>query len=93
MAHAESRDGDEAWSLDEARAQVRAMVSSPLLYVGAVTVVVANELVEWLVGWAGLAEVVGTLLLFPVTLAVLYAQLVLLAYYRRGRSRRDRRTG
>lgn len=63
----------------------RAMTASPLLYVGAVTVVAANEFVELLVegGYAG--ETVAVVAMIPVTLALLYAQLLALAYYRRGR--------
>ncbi|WP_440990606.1 hypothetical protein [Haloarchaeobius baliensis] len=63
----------------------RAMTASPLLYIGAVTVVVANELAALLVGGGYLSETVGALALFPIALVLLYVQLLALAYYRRDR--------
>ena len=63
----------------------RAMTASPLLYIGAVTVVVANELGDLLVEQTALSETLGALALFPIALVLLYAQLVALAYYRRAR--------
>lgn len=57
--------------------QARRFTGSPLLYVGAVTVVASHELVSWL----PLSDIHVALALFPVTLAVLYAQLLLLATY------------
>lgn len=64
----------------------RTMTASPLLYVGAVTVVGAHEFVEWV----PLSEPTETLALFPITLLLLYAQLTALAYYERKRYRRCR---
>jgi len=58
------------------------MTCSPLLYVGAITVVVANEAVEQFVEWGLLGESLATLVLFPVTLALLYAQLFVVAFVR-----------
>ena len=65
----------------ELYANARRMVASPLLYIGAITVVAAHEIVERLVEWAALSEFYGTLALFPITLALLYGQLMALAYY------------
>lgn len=65
----------------------RSMTASPLLYIGAVTVVVGNGLVDLLVDGGYVSTTVGALALFPVALALLYAQLLALAYYRRGRDR------
>jgi len=55
------------------------MAASPLLYIGAVTVVAGTEIAEWL----PLSEFYSTLALFPIALVLLYAQLGLLAYLRR----------
>ncbi|MFD1644341.1 hypothetical protein [Haloarchaeobius litoreus] len=63
----------------------RAMTTSPLLYIGAVTVVVGNELAELLVEGGYVPETVGALALFPIALGLLYAQLLVLASYRRRR--------
>ncbi|SDM94412.1 hypothetical protein SAMN05192554_11042 [Haloarchaeobius iranensis] len=67
------------------------MAASPLLYVGAVTVVVANELAELLVSGGYASQTVDALALFPIALALLYAQLLALAYYRRRRGSEPRR--
>ena len=69
----------------------RAMAASPLLYVGAVTVVVGNELAELLVEGGHVSQTVGALALFPIALGLLYAQLLALAYYRRRRGDERRR--
>ncbi|ELZ29147.1 hypothetical protein C475_02984 [Halosimplex carlsbadense 2-9-1] len=60
-------------------AEAQSMAASPLLYIGAVTVVVGTEVAEWL----PLGDLYSTLALFPVALALLYGQLTLLAYLRR----------
>lgn len=67
------------------------MTHSPLLYVGAVTVVSATEIVGWLVESGLLGETWATVVLFPVTLGLLYAQLLALAYYRRSRGTDENR--
>jgi len=56
-------------------AEARSMAASPALYVGAVTVVVANEVVEWL----PLSDTAAALALFPIALALLYGQLLVVA--------------
>lgn len=66
-------------------ARVRTMTASPLIYIGAVTVVGAHELV----GWLPLSERYAILALLPITLALLYGQLAVLAYYERTDHRRD----
>lgn len=68
---------------DDLFATVRSLTASPLLYIGAITVVVAIEVAELLPVtdfWMALAT-------FPVSLALLYGQLALLVLYR------DRRGG
>ncbi|QLH76545.1 hypothetical protein HZS55_04155 [Halosimplex rubrum] len=60
-------------------AEAKSMAASPLLYVGAVTVVVGTEIAEWL----PLGDFYSTLALFPIALVLLYGQLTLLAYLRR----------
>ncbi|QLH80715.1 hypothetical protein [Halosimplex pelagicum] len=60
-------------------AEAKSMTASPLLYVGAITVVVGTEVAEWL----PLSDFHSTLALFPIALALLYGQLGLLAYLRR----------
>lgn len=75
-------------STQKLAARVRRMTASPLLYVGAITVVGVNELVEWLVEWHVLSEPHRTIALLPVTLALLYGQLTALAYYERKGHRR-----
>jgi hypothetical protein len=70
----------------------RIMAASPLLYIGAITVVVGNELAELLVEGGYLPETLGALALFPIALALLYGQLLALAYYRRERDREPGRT-
>ena len=69
----------------------RAMTASPLLYIGAVTVVVGNELAALLVDAGYLSETVGALALFPIALVLLYVQLLALATYRRHRGGDPRR--
>jgi len=59
--------------------EAKSMAASPLLYVGAVTVVVGTEIAEWL----PLGDFYSTLALFPVALVLLYGQLGALAYLRR----------
>ena len=61
----------------------RALTASPLLYIGAVTVVVGNELAALLVDGGYLSQTGGALALFPIALVLLYAQLLALAYVRR----------
>ncbi|WP_254524369.1 hypothetical protein [Natrinema caseinilyticum] len=61
------------------------MTASPLLYVGAITIVGAHELLEWL----PLSEPAETLVLLPITLLRLSAQLMALAYTERKGYRRD----
>lgn len=63
----------------------RSMTASPLLYIGAITVVVGNELAELLVEAGHVSQTVGALALFPIALVLLYAQLLALASYRRAR--------
>jgi hypothetical protein len=60
-------------------AEAQSMAASPLLYVGAVTVVVGHEIAEWL----PLGDLSTSLALFPIGLALLYGQLALLAVLRR----------
>jgi len=60
-------------------ATVRALTASPLLYVGAVTVVAGTEIV----GRLPLPEFWQALVLFPLALVLLYAQLAALVLYRR----------
>ncbi|QPV64699.1 hypothetical protein I7X12_08875 [Halosimplex litoreum] len=60
-------------------AEAKSMAASPLLYVGAVTVVAGTELAEWL----PLSDFYSTLALFPIAVVLLYGQLTLLAYLRR----------
>ena len=80
---------DEEWSLRQITSRARSMTASPLLYIGAITVVVANEIIEWLVEWYLLPEFYGALALFPIVLALLYGQLAVLAVYeRKGYQRR-----
>lgn len=74
--------------LDELRDRVRSMTASPLLYVGGVTVVLAHEITDWVAASMGLSEFQSVLVLFPVTLVVLYAQLAALALYQRDDGRR-----
>lgn len=62
-------------------AKARRMTASPLLYIGAVTIVGANEIAEWFVEWAVLSKPIGALILFPITLVLVYGQLIALAYY------------
>jgi hypothetical protein len=68
--------------------RAKAMTASPLLYVGAITVVGSLEAVEILVETYAIPELYGTILLFPITLALLYLQLIALAYYERSGYRR-----
>lgn len=60
----------------------REMAASPLPYVGALTVVLANEVVEWVAETVALSTFAETVAVFAVTLGLLYGQLVALAYYR-----------
>jgi len=57
------------------------MTASPLLYIGAITVVFANEFVEWL----GLTDTAAAAGIFVAALALLYGQLTILAWVRRRR--------
>jgi hypothetical protein len=59
--------------------EAKSMAASPLLYIGAVTVVVGTEFAEWL----PLGDFYSTLAIVPIVLALLYGQLGLLAYLRR----------
>lgn len=67
--------------------RVGRLTASPLLYVGAVTVVVGTELATGL-PLPQFWQAVATL---PIALALLYGQLAALVYYRRrfGRNRHD----
>lgn len=67
---------------DDAWRRAKRMTASPLLYVGAITIAVATEAVERTVAAGLLTEFWGTVALFPLTLVVLYAQLLALAYLR-----------
>ncbi|WP_436927766.1 hypothetical protein [Halosimplex amylolyticum] len=60
-------------------AEAKSMAASPLLYIGAITVVVGLEIVELL----PLSDTLTALSLFPIALALLYGQLALLALLRR----------
>lgn len=57
------------------------MTASPLLYIGAVTVVVANEVIEWL----GLSGFRAAAVIFVAALVLLYGQLTILAWVQRRR--------
>lgn len=60
-------------------AEAKSMTASPLLYIGAVTVVVGLEVAELL----PLSDTLTALAVFPIALALLYGQLTLLALLRR----------
>jgi len=64
-------------SLDELPDSVRRLSASPLLYVGAVTVVLANELVEL----AGLSDLPAVAATFAAALVLLWGQLAVLSYF------------
>lgn len=55
------------------------MAASPLLYVGAITVVAANEVVEWV----GLSDAAAAGAVFLAALVLLYGQLLVVAWARR----------
>lgn len=74
MAQTSSEPG--AQSLRELIDSVRSLSASPLLYVGAITVVLANEVVE-LAGLTDLSAVAGV---FVTALALLWGQLAVLSY-------------
>lgn len=59
-------------------ADAKRMTASPLLYIGAVTVVFANEFAEWL----GLAGFRAAAAIFVAAIVLLYAQLLVLAWVR-----------
>ena len=88
MSRTDPIGNDEDWNTRKPVARARTMTASPLLYIGAITVVGANELVEWLIEWHVLSELYGALALFPLTLALLYIQSAVLAYYERKGYRR-----
>ncbi|WP_459193316.1 hypothetical protein [Halosimplex sp. J119] len=60
-------------------AEAKRMAASPLLYIGAITVVAANEIAALL----PLSNFHTALSLFPIALVLLYGQLTLLALLRR----------
>lgn len=76
MSRSSPSTTDGTASLAEAIADARALAGSPLLYVGALTVVLANEVVE-LAALTGLSAVVA---IFVAALALLYGQLAALSY-------------
>lgn len=86
-----TQNGQSTNGLRSLYRSARSMAASPLLYVGAITVVVANELAELLVAGGYVSQTVGALALFPIALGLLYAQLLGLAYYRRRRDDEPRR--
>ncbi|WP_123535847.1 hypothetical protein [Halosimplex salinum] len=60
-------------------AEAKSMAASPLLYIGAITVVFGLEIAELL----PLSNTLTALALLPIALALLYGQLTLLALARR----------
>lgn len=68
--------------LHRAVRRARRQTCSPLLYVGALTVAVAHEVVGWLVGSGTVSESWAIAAIVPVVLALLYGQLIALAYLR-----------
>jgi hypothetical protein len=86
MSTTDSNATDRAGGAADVLARARALTASPLLYVGATTVVVAHGIA----GRLGLSEFWTAVALFPLALVLLYAQLSLLVLYRRryGRSGR-----
>lgn len=86
MVRTRTDRGSEGSNARSLFATVQSYTGSPLLYIGAVTVVVAIELAELLPTtdfWTALA-------VFPIALALLYGQLTLLVVYRDRRGARAR---
>lgn len=64
--------------------EAKAMAASPLIYIGAITVVAATEIIEWL----PLSEFYAALAVLPIALALLYGQLAFVVLLRRRREGR-----
>jgi hypothetical protein len=77
MARTSPSTDDAAESLGEVRADVRSLAASPLPYVGALTVVLSNEVVEL----SPLTDLPAMAAIFVTTLALLYGQLAVLSYF------------
>ncbi|MFC7140690.1 hypothetical protein ACFQMA_12780 [Halosimplex aquaticum] len=72
-------NGTDTGGIADLYAEAKSMTASPLLYIGAVTVVLGLEIAELL----PLSDTLTALSLFPIALALLYGQLTLLALLRR----------
>lgn len=77
MSRSSPSTEDGAASLADAITDARALTASPLLYVGALTVVLSHEIVEL----SPLSDLSATVAIFFTALAVLYAQLAALSYF------------